>query len=235
MYLNPSDKNNVIDCTVNELCDITLASNDAFQKWILAYADVWASSVNAKMITVDKDGNTHVTIQPIAVDTGHQARLVGFQHTYAFNLKASYKSKTNTYVFVDSSSLNSHNAIIDEGLSLNLVESNLDKKYYMKGDTDNIITPVRVFNDGEKTYLKMSDKIGIDNLPNIYYFGNQCQLLQANNPRYRKPYFIVDGLPKKIAVVSGNTDNTDDADKSRVNIYRGEQPSGWAWLMQQCE
>jgi hypothetical protein len=73
----------------------------------------------------------------------------------------------------------------------------------------------------------MSGKINVADLPTIYTFNSSGGLEQVNNARYRKPYFVIDGVLKRCALVSGSVDNDD---QFRINILRGNKPSIKHWL-----
>ena len=233
-FLSIDSKNNTVECTVQELCDISLIQDDIFQKWIMPNGDVWADSAKAKTVYPDEKGIQHVVIQSVAPISNNKVILVGLLHQYKFNLKSVIKSKTNNYVFLASKdkSFNTSNAIIDDGLKLDFTSKKLDYTYYTKGDTSSDITPIKIFNDGAKTYFQLSDTINTVDLPVVYTFNNDGVLEQLNNSRYRKPYFIVDGVLKQYAIVSGSVDNDDQV---RVDIYHGKKPTFWGWLFQQYD
>ncbi|MFN8770823.1 MAG: TrbG/VirB9 family P-type conjugative transfer protein [Neisseriaceae bacterium] len=235
MYLYSNSGNNVITCQIQQLCDISLAKGDVFQSWIMTNGDVWADSANAKTNYFDRNGVQHIVIQATGISPHNPTILVGVNNQYHFNLIAATKSRTNTYVFIDKkeSSFNSTNAVIDDGLAINLQKNkNLDCEYYYKGDIDTFIKPVKVCNDGHKTYIQMPSNIDTTDLPTVSSFGINGQLIQLNNPRYRKPYFVVDNVLQRIAIVSGSVDNDNQV---RIDIYHGKPPGFWKWLFLQYD
>ena len=61
--------------------------------------------------------------------------------------------------------------------------------------------PTRVFDDGAKTFIQMpaiSDRL---DLPVLYILRNKQIALV--NYRYKKPYYIIDGLISKAFLISG--------------------------------
>lgn len=234
MHLYVNSRNNTVQCKVQQLCDIALLPGDTFQSWFMTNGDAWADSAKSKSTYTDKDGVQHIILQATTSSSNNPVILVGTSEQYHFNLIANTTAKTNNYVFINqkNSSFNSTNAVIDDGLAIKLDTKKMDCKYYSKGDTDSYIRPVKVCNDGKKTYIQMQGNIDTTDLPTIYTFGTQGQLLQLNNPRYRKPYFIVDNVLRRIAVVSGSVDNDNQV---RVDVYYGEEPGFFKKLMQQYD
>ena len=118
------------------------------------------------------------------------------------------KSKTNKYVFIEEKKIGNE-AVIDDGLKLDFKGKQLDTMYYMSGDVDSSIMPEEVFNDGKSTYIKLSDNIEATELPVLHSFDEQGRLIQLNNPRYRKPFFVIDNLPTKYTFTLKRDDPTD--------------------------
>ena len=235
MYLYTNSETNTITCQAQQLCDISLAPSDIFQSWIFTNGDVWADSAKAKTTYFDNKGTQHVVLQATGLSNHNPVILVGVANQYHFNLIAADKSKTNTYVFINQkeSNFNSTNAVIDDGLTVDLKDNkNLDCQYYFKGDVDSFIKPLKVCNDGHKTYIQLAENIDTTDLPTISSFGNNGQLIQLNNPRYRKPYFVVDNVLQRIAIISGSVDNDNQV---RIDIYHGKQPGFWDKLMLQYD
>ena len=232
MFLYVSNENNRIECTVQQLCDISLLKGDLFQSFIFTDATVWRDSALAKTSYFDNSGVQHVVLQATDVSPGMQVILVGGTNQYHFQLSAVKKSKTNKYAFVLEDKIGNE-AVIDDGLKLDFKGKKLDTMYYMKGDVDSAgLMPENVFNDGKSTYIKLPDNIDTTELPVLHSFDEQGRLIQLNNPRYRKPFFIIDNLPTRIAITSGSVDNDNQI---RVDIYKGAKPSFWKWLMLQYD
>ncbi len=231
MYLYASNENNIIECTAQELCDISLLRGDVFQRYIFTYGGVWSDSAKAKINYVDNNGIQHVVLQATDVSQGMLVILVGHSFQYHFYLSSVKKSKTNKYVFIEEKKIGNE-AVIDDGLKLDFKGKQLDTMYYMSGDVDSSIMPEEVFNDGKSTYIKLSDNIEATELPVLHSFDEQGRLIQLNNPRYRKPFFVIDNLPTKIAISSGSVDNDNQI---RVDIYKGQKPNFWKWLMLQYD
>ena len=87
--------------------------------------------------------------------------------------------------------------------------------------------PQKIFNDGKKTYIQMNDDVEDSDLPTLFSFNNSNTLEQLNNARYRKPYFVIDGMVKRIAIISGSVDNDNQV---RIDIYKGKEPRIKHWI-----
>lgn len=230
-YLYVENENNVIECQVAQLCDIALVQGDLFKSWIMTDGTVWVDSVKNKSNYMDNNGVLHVVIQSTDLNSNNNVILVSSNNQYHFNLRSVNKSITNKYIFIEDAQIKLKNEQLDDGgLDIKDIES-VDTKYYMKGDTSSDIAPIKAFNDGKKTYIEMPKDINTRQLPTVYSFTVQGRLEQTNF-RYRAPYFVIDGLYPRIAIISGSPENPDE-DALRVNIYRGDKPSGFKWLMQQ--
>ena len=227
-YVN--DRDNVVECDVQQLCDISLIQNDVFQSWIMTDGKVWSDSAQTKTSYTDGDGVQHIIIQATATKLDNPVILVGTNYQYKFNLKATTKKHaTNSYVFIAKTDkdFNKTNAVIDSGLTFDFKDKKLDYIYYTKGDIDSNFMPKAIFNDGKKTYIRMSDDVEDSDLPTLFSFNNSNALEQLNNARYRKPYFVIDGMVKRIAIISGSVDNDNQI---RIDIYKGKEPRIKHWI-----
>ena len=230
MYVN--NDNNVIECTAGQLCDIALLPGDIPMNWIISDGIVWNDSTANTPKYRDNDGVIHAIIQSTDLQAGTTAILGGKNNSYTFTLKSVKKSLTNKYVFIeDLQSKFKKDAIIEESINFSAIPRK-DTKYYMKGDTDSSITPVAVFNDGKKTYIQLRNDINTEEMPSVKSFSPQGRLEEAAGCRVKYPYFVCDSLYPRLAIVLGSAENPDEY-ALRVNIYRGEKPSGFKWLMQQ--
>lgn len=231
LYVENQDTN-VVECGINQLCDITLVQGDLFKSWIITDGSPWIDSVQAKMNYIDEKGNQHVVIQATTENQDNQTILIGTTHQYHFNLKSVQGLGSKKYVFVENQATALADAQIkDDGLKINENNPRNNKNYYIKGDTDADFKPVLIFNDGHKTYIKMPPSIDTTEKPVIQQFSTKGKLEDALC-RYRKPYFVCDGLYKRLALVSGSDEN-DDQPTQRIDIYSGNKPTGMGWLFQQ--
>ena len=100
MFLYASNENNVIECTMQQLCDISLLKGDLFQSFIFTDASVWRDSALAKTSYFDNSSVQHVVLQATDTNPKMQVILVGSTNQYHFQLSSVKKSKTNKYVFI---------------------------------------------------------------------------------------------------------------------------------------
>jgi type IV secretion system protein VirB9 len=75
----------------------------------------------------------------------------------------------------------------------------LDFNYRMSGER--ALQPIRVFNDGAHTYLQMPP--GMNDIPVLFEVGSDGGDILVNY-RYAGRYYVVDGLPARIALVHGS-------------------------------
>lgn len=226
-YLYVDDGDNEVVCNVQALCDIALVKNDTFVNWIMTKGAVWADSARKKTSYVDNDGRTHVVLQATDADSDNPVILIGAENQYHFTLVATNRKTINRYVFIEhnTNEYNSQNAIIDNGLELNFNNKKLSGEYLLYGDVKSVIRPASVFNDGKKTYIQMSNEINQTDLPTIYTLDDDGKLQTVAGVRYRKPYFVVDGVKPRYALIVGSS--TSD-NQLRVDIKL--KKSGWSWF-----
>ena len=76
---------------------------------------------------------------------------------------------------------------------------NLNFKYSMTGDNPEW-KPSQIFDDGNKTFIRMPPMTDRVNLPILYVYKNDKQ--QMINYRYKRPYIIYDGLFDKAVLIT---------------------------------
>jgi type IV secretion system protein TrbG len=75
----------------------------------------------------------------------------------------------------------------------------LDFNYHVTGDHN--LQPLRVFNDGAHTYLQMP--ANVSDIPVVFSVGDDGGDALVNY-RFTGHYYVVDGVPTRIALVDGN-------------------------------
>ncbi len=225
-YLYADDTDNEIICNVQALCDIALVKNDIFANWIMTKGEVWVDSAQKKISYTDNDGVTHVILQATGTEADNKVVLLAADNQYRFYLTATERKTINRYAFIEhnTNQYNSHNAIIDEGLGLNFNNKTLNGQYTIDGDVKSTIRPLAVFNDGKKTYVQMSKEVGTTDLPTIYTFDEDKKLQTLAGVRYRKPYFVIDGVKPRYALIVGSSTSDNPL---RVDIKL--KKAGWSW------
>jgi len=93
--------------------------------------------------------------------------------------------------------------------------NNLNFNYELEGDNPPW-TPDQVFDDGNKTFIRMPTITDRTDLPVLYIYKNGAQAMV--NYRYKRPYMIVDGLFWKAAMISGKGSNKVEVDILNKNF-----------------
>jgi len=88
---------------------------------------------------------------------------------------------------------------------------NIKFDYTLHGDKRLVWYPTKVFEDGNKVFIKMSSKVSHDELP-AFMAINEAGQIEVVNYRYFRPYFVIDDLFSKGVLVLG-------ADKYQKKIY----------------
>jgi type IV secretory pathway VirB9-like protein len=169
-------------------------------------------------------------LQATFAEDNNPAILIATNNQYHFNLVATNdKVTSNSYVFEERSSneYNSHNANVDNGININFSGKKLYGAYDIEGDVKSAIRPVAVFNDGKRTYIQMNNNIDVSDLPTVYAYEKNDKLQTLAGVRYRRPFFVIDGIRPKYALIVGST-NSDDV--TRVNIKLKKDKQGF-WGM----
>lgn len=99
-----------------------------------------------------------------------------------------------------------------------LEAANLNFKYKVKPDDDYSWTPVRVFDDGSKTYIQMAP--GMKNSEAPAFFIREGKELNLVNYRVKGDYYVVDRLFEEGELRCGKNDV--------VTITK--EKSGWSWF-----
>lgn len=227
-YLYVDSEFNQIRCKVQSLCDIALIKGDSLVNWIITDGKPWADSARNKISYMDSDGRQHVVLQATYAQSNNPAILVGTNNQYHFDLTSTDDNvSSNSYVFIERNSNDSHNSNVDHGVDINFATKKLYGSYGIEGDTDSVIRPVSVFNDGIRTYIQMNNQIGVADLPTVYTYDKENKLQTIAGVRYRKPFFVIDGIRSRYALIVGST-NSDDM--TRVNIRLKKDHQGF-WGM----
>ena len=98
-----------------------------------------------------------------------------------------------------------------------LTASDLNFRYYQEG-RDYTWKPVRVYDDGKKTFIEMNPKMQVSAAPVLVIIDADGRE-QLVNYRVKGNYFVVDRLFDRAALLNGVGRGAE-----RVEIYRGEPP-----------
>lgn len=224
-YLFIDSENNEIKCQVQSLCDIALIKGDSLVNWIITDGKPWSDSATKKTTYLDNDGREHVILQATSAEDNNPAILVATNNQYHFNLvSTNEKVASNNYVFDERSSneYNSHNANVDNGIDINFNGKKVYGSYDIEGDVKSAIRPVSVFNDGKRTYIQMDNKIDVSDLPTVYTYDKGDNLQTLAGVRYRRPFFVIDGIRPRYALIVGST-NSDDMTRVDIKLKKDKQ------------
>ena len=106
-----------------------------------------------------------------------------------------------------------------------LPPASIDKLFFgyeMQGDQK--FRPVRVFDDGQKTYIQLPEEVRHREQPSLVVLGKDGKE-QLVNYRTRNDYFIVDRLFDRAALILGVGGN-----QEKVTIERRESKGAWSWF-----
>lgn len=91
---------------------------------------------------------------------------------------------------------------------LNLARANFN--YKISGDEPSWV-PIRVFDDGKRTWIQMSSGVDNKNLPTLLIQSDSNQDMKYNQSYY-SPYMIVDGIFNRAKLISGTGRNQVEVD-----------------------
>lgn len=194
----------------------------------------------------------HITVKPTDVGLKSNLKIYTDRRTYTINLKSSateyipvmsfiYPEKSlsealnlkqNATMYLQDNSLltpmaglngrNRANADGTTGMNTMLIEK-LDFAYDLSGTKS--LMPVRVYTDGHKTFVQMSEKALQGSLPGLVVV-NETSLfgsdkIAVTNYRLIDNIFVVDGIPKHLRVIKGEQGKAHSADieMSKDNQY----------------
>ena len=192
------------------VCDIVLDPGETIISMATGDSVRWILTTVAS----GSDGDTpHVLVKPtdydlrtnLIISTNRRVCyviLVSAKHDYQYRARFYYPVSEVAHVAPT-------NVNGSAGIQVNL--DRLDYSYRMHGEKS--FMPVRVMNDGYRTYIEMPD--GIQDMPVVFAIGNDGSDTIVNF-RFRNLTFIVDGVPSRIALVQGS-----GRGQRRVIIDRG--------------
>lgn len=213
--------NPTLVCSLLHVCDIALEPNENVvdvkvgdnARWLIERS---ASGSNEGIVE-------HITVKPTDIGLRSNLRIYTDRRTYNLELKSSAHDFMPMIAF--SYPQNSWNKFqqakeilrhkmqqqttsipnAQGGSSVNLL-SDLDFNYELSGDKS--LLPLRVFNDGSKTYVQMPEHILKDKLPalvavNASHVWSDDEISMTNY-RLSKSSFIIDGLPQHLRLILGN-------------------------------
>lgn len=162
----------------------------------------------------DKDQITHVLIKPI--QAGLETNILIFTNRRTYQLKAKSTRQFFTPAVgwsypadeMAKHQIEERQNIRNEEQNIggDMVINNINFDYKIKPDDDYPWTPVRVFDDGAKTYVQMSAKMKHTEAPALFIKDKESGELNLVNYRVKGDYYIVDRLFKVAELRIGKKD-----------------------------
>lgn len=224
-YPYSSDSKPIISCSMFHFCIVELEAGEKLNSFGLGDTQDWQT--NAFVTGEGKNASISIQAKPTKNDISTDLTISTNKRTYLVGLVAKPDASTTVLRFYypeetmmdsvrqanqlqqggsDSQVVSSTS--FSDGTQINL--NNVNFNYKIKGDTPPW-RPLRVFDDGNKTYIEMPALASKFSLPVLYLARNKQ--MQMVNYRYEQPYFVVDGLFSRAWLVSGK-----GSDQERVEI-----------------
>jgi type IV secretion system protein TrbG len=200
----------IIACAPLNLCTIQLEAGEVVNDISLGDGANWL--VSTALVGDSERGSYQINIKPKQFDLATDIAIATNKRNYHLGLVSQHSVEAevvNFYYPQDSlqeaiQQARQHfkqeqNTIkIDSGTHTNL--SQLNFNYQVRGHKP-AWRPTRVFDDGQKTFIKMPAITKNFELPVLYLIRNQEK--QLVNYRYQEPYYVIDGLFEKAYLIAG--------------------------------
>lgn len=206
----------IIECAPLRVCTVQLEKGEVINSIQLGDTARWQIDNWLTGETL-KDGSTSISIKPKVLTDGiatdmvistnkrvYQLGLVSRRNAETHMVNFYYPQETLDKINHEAAKryLNAKNSQHISGSQSTVVNTgDISTNYTMSGD-DPAWKPIAVFDDGNKTFIKMpkiSDRMALPIVWVLTSSGNKEPL----NARYKHPYFILDGLYQKIFLISG--------------------------------
>lgn len=201
-----------IQCAPLHLCVIQLENGEKINNIDIGDSINWL--ISTSNVGTQENGSYQITLKPKATKLATDLIITTTKRTYNIALVSLEEATTRILSFYYpedtfkenlkklSSQNNQDNNILT---TTNIDINNINFNYTISAEKY-AIAPVRAFDDGTHTLLEMPNSITENNLPVLYLNNNDKQELV--NYRYKHPYYIIDGLFQKAALISANNKKT---------------------------
>ena len=184
----------------NHLTDIMLAPGEVLTGQPAGGDTVrWIVGVSTSKAGSDK--TYHILVQPKLPALQTNMVLTTDRHTYHLEFKSfreTYQAAVSWRYPQDALRMQDE----EESRTIaNVKVSDLNFRYNIQGDAS--WRPVRVFDDGAKTYIEFPGSVQRGELPPLFIVSKDTSS-QLVNYRYRNNYYIVDRLFQKALLMMGN-------------------------------
>lgn len=207
-------KRPIITCAPLHLCVVQLEQGELINNIELGDSADWL--VNTALVGTKSAGSYQVAVKPKLYDVSTDMVITTDKRTYNIGLLSKKGETTHVANFyypqdtldeTNKQFSSDENQVVSSEAASNSTLTNLNHlnfNYVLKGDNTSW-APTRVFDDGNKTFIEMPSISERLNLPVLYILKNKQ--LALVNYRYKKPYYIVDGLFAKAFLISGKGDS----------------------------
>jgi type IV secretion system protein VirB9 len=203
-----------IVCRPNRITDISLQPGEKVTAVHAGDTARW--QINPAKSGMDEGETVHVVIKPLAPDISTNLVVMTDRRTYNFDLVSSIREFIPSVRFsYPDDAIRSWNAFIAESRAkkqselvlaegAGLSPDNLYFGYEIVKGKEVPWKPVRVFDDGSKTYIEMPAKYSSMEAPILlFYEGRQQKLV---NYRVKERFYVVDRImTKKAVLIAGKT------------------------------
>ncbi len=231
-YPYSEDAKPIIACSTYHFCIVQLEAGETLNSYSLGDTQDWKT--NAFVTGSGKTASISVQVKPVqnnlstdmTISTNKRTYLIGLvakPHAETTVLRFYYPRETMIAAIARSHQLQQHNedsSVVNATSLIKGTQTTLDHvnfNYKIKGQSPPW-RPLRVFDDGNKTYIEMPAISSRFGLPVLYLARRRK--MQMVNYRYEKPYFVVDGLFSRAWLVSGKGKEQTRVELLNQNIKR---------------
>lgn len=200
----------IVACAPLHLCVVQLERREKINNIDLGDSAHWL--VGTSLIGTPQDGSYQIAVKPKLYDIATDMVVTTNKRTYNMGLVSKKGESTHVVNFyypeetLDDAVKQLHQQedlplqkeIIDSSTEVDVEHINFN--YNLSGNSPSW-RPTRVFDDGNKTFIQMPPISERIDLPVLYILKNKQ--MEIVNYRYRRPYYIVDGLFARGYLISG--------------------------------
>lgn len=189
------------ECAPFHLCVVQLEQGETINNIELGDSARWL--IGRSLIGTAQQGSWQVAFKPKSYDLATDAVITTNKRTYNIGLVSHLGASTHVMNFYyPEETLSESSDVVSSTPStespVNIAQLNFD--YKIQG-AHVVWRPTQVFDDGDKTFIKMPEMADRYDLPVLYIYRDKQ--MQIVNYRYRKPYYVIDGLFQAASLITG--------------------------------
>jgi type IV secretion system protein VirB9 len=207
----------VLNCQPLRICVVQLEPGELVKGISIGDQQHW--KVGEMTYGSGQDTTTVITIKPIKYDISTDLYITTDRRLYSIGLVSSHQDKVRVLRFYypnetrAESILNAQKqqmaalqsggnpTVVSSGPATHINVNHMNFNYTIQG-AQTPWRPLRVFDDGNKTFIEMPSAISHTTMPVLYLARGDKRALV--NYRYEKPYLVVDMLFSRAWLISGN-------------------------------